>query len=392
MSTPILAMIPSGVKAAKLYSVLPTDGTGDFTVARAGLKHKVNSDLNLELIAATVPSLNYDAIGGCPVLNTEPQATNLITYPISFDNAYWTKSGATIDDNGGAGYSSPSVDFPTSAFKLVESSADEQHRVFTSPITTTTSSPYSRSVFAKAGERGWVSVETNAGTGTWFDLINGVVGTDNNTSSSITALANGWYKCTTTLNAIAVNDRLLVRVCSADNQKTYTGDGTSGVYIFMAQLETGSAATSPTFTDITLAAEGSTTTRLADGINTKDISSFSSINFYLFIDFNYIQNQSETIFQIDDGVNYIYLFNLSLYLQDTIVNTLALGQNKILIRNDATNLTAFVNGVQTASVSRKTTLLNNLKLRAGLNSTINYNKLQYGTDITDLKAIILTTL
>jgi hypothetical protein len=32
MSTPILAMIPSGKKAAKLYSVLPTDGTGDFTV------------------------------------------------------------------------------------------------------------------------------------------------------------------------------------------------------------------------------------------------------------------------------------------------------------------------------------------------------------------------
>jgi hypothetical protein len=37
---------------------------------------------------------------------------------------------------------------------------------------------------------------------------------------------------------------------------SYTGDGTSGVYIFMAQLETGSVATSPTFTDITLASRG----------------------------------------------------------------------------------------------------------------------------------------
>ena len=32
---PSIAMIPSGYKASKLYSVLPTDGTGDFTTTRA---------------------------------------------------------------------------------------------------------------------------------------------------------------------------------------------------------------------------------------------------------------------------------------------------------------------------------------------------------------------
>ena len=74
-------------------------------------KNEINLDLKLEIIANDVPAFNYDTVGGCPVLNTEPQAINLITYPISFDNAYWTKSGATIDDNGGAGYSAPSVDF-----------------------------------------------------------------------------------------------------------------------------------------------------------------------------------------------------------------------------------------------------------------------------------------
>jgi hypothetical protein len=96
MSTPSLVMIPAGRKATKLYSVLPTDGTGDFTVARAGLRNEINSDLKLSLIAANVPAFNYDTLGGCPVLNTEPQATNLIKYPISFGNSYWTKSGASI--------------------------------------------------------------------------------------------------------------------------------------------------------------------------------------------------------------------------------------------------------------------------------------------------------
>jgi len=36
MSKPILALIPSGYKATKVYSVLPNDGDGDFTFARTG--------------------------------------------------------------------------------------------------------------------------------------------------------------------------------------------------------------------------------------------------------------------------------------------------------------------------------------------------------------------
>ena len=107
----------------------------------------------------------------------------------------------------------------------------------------------------------------------------------------------------------------------------------------------------------------------------------------------YISNAPETIFQLDDGAsNYIYLYNFRLELQDTLVSTLSLGNNKILIRNDNNNLTAFVNGVQTTSVTRKTILLNNLKLRVNPNSSINFNQVQYGNDITDSEAIALTTI
>ena len=73
----ILPVAPE-YKAGKIYSLKPTDGDGDFTVSRASKKHKINSDLKLEIINNDVPAFNYDTIGGCPFLNTEPQATNLI--------------------------------------------------------------------------------------------------------------------------------------------------------------------------------------------------------------------------------------------------------------------------------------------------------------------------
>jgi outer membrane lipoprotein SlyB len=82
MAIPSLAMIPSGYKATKLYSVLPTDGVGDFTVSRptggagtTGNATRTNSAGLLETVAPNVPRLDYSD-GGCPVLLTEPQSKN----------------------------------------------------------------------------------------------------------------------------------------------------------------------------------------------------------------------------------------------------------------------------------------------------------------------------
>ena len=96
MATPSLAMIPSGYKTLKLYSVLPTDGTGDFTHARASVATRVNSAGTIQEMATGVPRIDYLG-GGCPHLLLEPASTNLITYSESFGHLYWTKSGATIE-------------------------------------------------------------------------------------------------------------------------------------------------------------------------------------------------------------------------------------------------------------------------------------------------------
>lgn len=80
-----LVMIPSGIKDQKIYSVTPTDGSGDLTFTRSNdTATRVGSDGLIEKVR-----------------------TNLQTYSQDFSNAVWVKSaGATLthsqtDPNGG---------------------------------------------------------------------------------------------------------------------------------------------------------------------------------------------------------------------------------------------------------------------------------------------------
>tara|TARA_R110000772_G_scaffold12999_1_gene38904 strand:+ start:177 stop:1379 length:1203 start_codon:yes stop_codon:yes gene_type:complete len=87
MATPKLAMIPTGYKAGKLYSVLPESGVGDFTVVRATEATRVNEAGLIETMGANVPRLDYSD-GGCPILLTEPQRTNIQTYSSDLASVY----------------------------------------------------------------------------------------------------------------------------------------------------------------------------------------------------------------------------------------------------------------------------------------------------------------
>ena len=106
MATPSLAMIPSGYKASKVYSVLPESGVGDFEFTRATTATRVNSSGLIEEMAINVPRLEYPLIdgvvNGCPSLLLEPQSTNLITHSSELTNSSWVKT------NSGTG-SAPSI-------------------------------------------------------------------------------------------------------------------------------------------------------------------------------------------------------------------------------------------------------------------------------------------
>jgi hypothetical protein len=71
----LLAVSPSATKAGKLYSVLPVDGSGDFTVTAAN-GTRINKDGLIQSVATNVPRINW--LAGKPYILREAQATNQI--------------------------------------------------------------------------------------------------------------------------------------------------------------------------------------------------------------------------------------------------------------------------------------------------------------------------
>ena len=213
-----------------------------------------------EVITSNVPRIDYS--NGCGSLLLEPQRTNLVTYSEDFSNAYWTKSGASVV----SGFTSP--DGTTNAFKLVEDTSTGVHRLLNSA--TSLSGDIMISVFAKKGDRNWIKLSNNNIVGAYFNLQSGSVGTvDSGVTASINDYGNGWYRCSILKNrATSGSERLVVDISKDGLGASYIGDGTSGVYIYGAQLEQSSYPTSYIISN-----SGTSTTRLADAASKTGLSS-----------------------------------------------------------------------------------------------------------------------
>ena len=142
MAIPTLTMIPSGYKAQKVYSVLPTNGDGDFTFDRNNAGTRVNKDGLIEQVATDVPRLDYSD-GSCPSLLLEPASVNLALYSQDFSQSDWSvfdvsKSANSVLSPDGTlnGARITALDGTNKALQqLVTVSADPSNdRVFTGSI------------------------------------------------------------------------------------------------------------------------------------------------------------------------------------------------------------------------------------------------------------------
>ena len=237
------------------------------TFTRASTATRCNDKGLIETVVSGAPRIDYDPVTlACKGLLIEESRTNLLTYSAQFDNAAWTKSNCTVTANAAT-----APDGATTADTLVENTSNAAHFVQQGPITTVGTTTYTASVFAKAGTRtkfeflAYIgSVPYNIG----FDLSNGTtfastLGGNTATSYSITAVGGGWYRCKITQTADATATSYFRCALNNGTVSTYTGDGTSGIYIWGAQLEAGSFPTSyipTTSAQVTRAADTATMT------------------------------------------------------------------------------------------------------------------------------------
>ena len=255
---------PNGYKAGKLYAVKGDD----LTVTRATSATRVNASGVIETVAANVPRLDYTN-GTCPSVLVEPQRTNLQIQSEDFTNAVYIKVGSTITTNA-----TTAPDGTATADKLVESATTGLHTALILAQQPTVSD-YTVSVFVKASGRTKFEISEgfSVGGNIKFDLTAETFTTTAPAKNGkIEKFANGWYRCSATWpNLTGVNTQILLSTLNNSNASSYTGDGTSGVFLWGTQIELGSNSSSYIKTTST------TVTRNADVITDSTITGITTL-------------------------------------------------------------------------------------------------------------------
>jgi hypothetical protein len=188
------------------------------------------------LVPGTTLRLDYDENGVPLGLLIEEQRTNLLLRSEEFNDAAWAKTDATVTANA-----TTAPDGTTTADILIEGATTNVHR-----LVQTVASGSVFSVFAKAETRSLLAIDINADSANrcYFDLSSGLV---SSVGAGITAIiadaGSGWYRCTISLNSGSATS-CRIYVTNAVGVISYAGDGTSGIYIWGAQLEAAPFASS----------------------------------------------------------------------------------------------------------------------------------------------------
>jgi hypothetical protein len=176
----------------------------------------------------------------------ENAATNLCLQSQAFDNVTWTKSNITITaDNVAA------PDGTLTADRLTDDATSAGHRIY-QPLPTLTAVAYTYSAYLKQGTLPWAQLFfADAGSGQFwanFNLATGAVGNKSiggvAVTTTVTALPNGWYRCSITTPAVTAGGGGFQQVNSINadinsGSPVYVGTGQT-MYLWGAQVEQAS--------------------------------------------------------------------------------------------------------------------------------------------------------
>ena len=165
---------------------------------------------------------------------------NLASYSEDFSNSYWTKTGATVESGFLAPYGT------ANAYKFVEGANNGIHFI-NRTLTVQNATIHTASIFVKSAERTKFGMRDGF-SDKWItiNLSNGsVIASNGLISTEITKAANDWYKISFTFLTAATSATFKVYILSdsytsgSPETNSYQGDGSSGVYIWGAQLVKG---------------------------------------------------------------------------------------------------------------------------------------------------------
>ena len=370
LDTASLVVTPNGYKASKLYSIVPSDGTGDMTFARTGdTATRVNSSGLIESVLANKPRLDY--LGStCPKLLLEPQRTNVILQSQDISSASWSKNGSpTIVANA-----SVAPDGTTTADTITADGTTSDQLVF-QDLTVSANSTYTFSVFVKkattktyfGGLRIYLYNGTAKNVLVAFDEVNGTL--TNLPGNSLTPTLKvddygTYYRFNVTVTDTGSNTTirpLIYGVISKNGTTVDTSGAGSARTIWGAQLEAGAYATSyiPTTT--------ASVTRNKDNCLTASVTSLVGQTEGTMFFTVQRTSLSETIFIMlsnlagttsNSYMNSVYFYQLpndaalfegyvSNVLQFRFTATaLSIGTHKIAIAYKSNDFIAYINGVQ----------------------------------------------
>ena len=321
MSKPKLALIPSGYKSGKVYSILPNDATGDFDYERNGNASRVRKDgLIEELTVDDTPRLDW-LNSNCPSLLLEPQRLNLQLRSEEFDNAVWSKVNASITANQ---IVAPNGEYTADQLTATASSLStyvyEQHSL-------STSTDYSMSVFVKKGTSNLVRLDledfTSGTQGRMTFNLNTKEITNEVGTASYEDYGNGWYRLKVSFTTSATLGIHYLRIWDFET--------VNGAYFYLwgAQIEEGSYVSSYIKT------EASAVTRLKDECysgGTADL--FNDNEGVLFLNMkSFVNGGTNRFIQIHDGS---YNNAITLYFTSTtnrIVARVWAGGSSVLTLN-----------------------------------------------------------
>jgi hypothetical protein len=359
----------------------------------------------------TVTRLNFPRLdytnSSCPSLLVEPQRTNLLLRSEELDNVIWSKTNATVTAN-----STTSPSGILNADKLVENTVNAQHYINQSFLNS--NSLFTYSIYAKKGERDFLFINAFATIpnnftylpSAYFNLNNGTVGTVSNCNAFIQNVGNGWYRCIIQCTSIFPQTSLNVSfynyIANTISNTTYLGDGTSGIFLWGAQVEAGSYATSyiPTV--------AASVTRNADIVSNNNLISKGLIvnDYTLLVDItNPILGTQYILDNLDISGNrtgIIRVEGTTAQITDiaggsslNMTNALTIGRAKMCVKRTGSVISFFTNGVKFASTTTTTAgTINNL--RTGVNNSLTSSYINaivlYSSSLTDAQCISLTTL